>query len=127
LEGKYIYIYITSTDARNMQAEIKNKIAYQIGTLKSFEIHGGSPADYKETLANLRDVIVNSISKEEDFSIYPKLVRSLIDVTSAISFIDTLRMGKDSDEIIKEGKFIQTLASRLLNETGMIILDIITK
>ena len=95
---------MTSTYARNMQAEIKNKIAHQVETLKSFEIHGGSPADYKETLASLRDVIVISISKEEDSSIYQKLVRSLIEVISAISFIDTLRMGKDSDEIIKEGR-----------------------
>lgn len=110
-----------------MQAEIKNKIALQVGTLKSFEIHGGSPADYKETLASLRDTIVISISKEKDSNIYQRLVRSLTAVISAISLIDNIRMGKDSDEIIKEGKFIQTLASRLLNDSDIIILDIITK
>lgn len=110
-----------------MQIEIKNRMARHIGTLKSFEIHGGSPADYKETLASLRDAVVIGISKEEDSSIVQKLIRSLTPVTSAISFIDNIRMGKDSDEIIKEGKFIQTLASRLLNDSDMIILDIITK
>ena len=41
-------------------------MARHIGTLKSFEIHGGSPADYKETLASLRDAVVIGISKEED-------------------------------------------------------------
>ena len=109
-----------------MQIEIKNKIARHIGTLKSFEIHGGSPADYKETLASLRDAIVIGISKEEDSSIYQRLVPALVVVINAISLIDNIRMGKDSDEIIKEGKFIQTLASKLLNDSDMIILDIIT-
>ena len=115
-----------------MKTEDKNRIAQYVGTLKSFEIHGGNPADYKEALVNLRDAIVTAIYsiykyKEKDSNTSQVLFDSLPKVISAISLIDNLRAGKNYDEIIEEGSFIQTLASRLLNNTNMIILDIITK
>lgn len=110
-----------------MQIELKNKIVRSLETLKSFEVHGGNPVDYKETLAEFRNVITANIYKEADLKTQEHLINALGEITSAISMIDSMRSGKDSDGLLKEGKFIERFASNLLNTNAMLILDIISK
>ncbi len=68
-----------------------------------------------------------SISKEENDKIQGFLINALEEIKSAINMLDDLRVGKDRDELLKEGKFIEKLASNLLNTNAMIMLDIISK
>lgn len=110
-----------------MEKEINERLILQMEMLKSYEIHGGDPANYKETLTNLRDAIVLSISKEKDSIVVGRLVSALVTVIDAINLIDGIRMGQDSDELIREGKFIQMLASNLLGKNAMIIFDVTIK
>lgn len=109
-----------------MKEESKDKRIYFLEELKDFEAEGGNPKDYKEILVELRNAITSSLSKEDDKR-QTFFFMALEEIKYAIDTLDNVRLAENSDDVLKEGKVIEKLASNLLNKNAMIILDIMLK
>lgn len=114
-----------------MNDETKTRIKRLLETIKDYEVHGGEPLDYKEALVNLREYIKKGLFEEIDSKTIEILLGALREVNENITVIDVLRMTasmeNDSDNLIKEKNIIQSLASMLVKQDKILLLEYIIK
>lgn len=112
-----------------MNDETKKRIKRFLETLKDYEVHGGEPTNYKETLVNLRESIKKGIFEETDSKFREILLYALKEINDNVTTIDTLimagSMNKDFDKLIKGANLIQSLASMLIKEDKILLLELI--
>lgn len=112
-----------------MNDETKERIKSHLETMKGYELHGGNPSDYKETLVELRESIKKGIFEGTDSKFMEILLDAMWEVNKHISNIDELRISaseeKGIDEIIKVMNVIPTLASMLMGDDKILLLEAI--